>query len=80
MNDDLLKDIEECKLDFEILQGYEQLQEYNIASDRSELLDEKIETCIHIAEISNRREKLFEARITDYSVIFKIKKQFKPFL
>lgn len=79
MNEQLAREVEECKLDFEILLGYEALQEHDTAANRCDLLDEKIERCLAIAEVSNRREGLFEVRGTDYSELGKLKAEFLPY-
>lgn len=79
MNDQLAREIEECRLDFEILQGYEALQEHDAAATRCDLLEEKLERCLAIAEVSNRREGLFEVRATDYQELHKLRDQFAPF-
>lgn len=79
MNEQLAREVEECQLDFEILQGYEALQEHDTAANRCDLLDEKIERCLAVAEVSNRREGLFEVKETDYSEIGKLKAQFLPY-
>jgi len=79
MNEQLAREIEEVKLDFEILQGYEALQEHDTAANRCDLLEEKLERCLAIAEVSNRREGLFEVRGTDYAELGKLKDQFLPY-
>lgn len=58
-NETLAKDVDECKLDLEIITGYEALQEYDAVAARCDHLDDKLETCVELAEISNRRERLF---------------------
>ena len=78
-NETLAKDMEECKLDLEMIQGYEALPEYDAVAARCDHLDEKLETCNELAEISNRREGLFGQRLTDYGVIDKLKEEFSPY-
>ena len=78
-NETLAKDMEECKLDLEVIQGYEALPEYDAVAARCDQLEEKLETCSELAEISNRREGLFGQRLTDYGVIDKLKEEFSPY-
>lgn len=69
MNEKLLKDFEEIKIEFDILQRSEELNEYEDAAVKCDTLYEKIENAIAIAEIANRREGLFKLKKTDFAEI-----------
>ena len=53
--------------------------DYDAVAARCDQLEEKLETCSELAEISNRREGLFGQRLTDYGVIEKLKEEFSPY-
>ena len=55
------------------------LQEFISASTRCDMLEEKLERCLDIAEVTNRREALFEMKETDYSELHEVKAKFLPF-
>lgn len=80
MNEDLARELEESKLDFEVLQGYEALQEHATAASRCELLAEKLEDCARIAALSRRRERLFDVRESDFEEqVVKLEEAFTPY-
>ena len=76
MNEKLLKDFEDIKVEFDILQRSEELQEYEDAAIKSDNLFEKLDRALLIVEISNRREGLFKLKKTDFSEIEQLKHQF----
>lgn len=73
MNEKLLKDFDEIKIDFDILQRSEYLNEYEDSSVKCDLLMEKVERALAIAEIANRREALFNLKKTDFGEIDKLR-------
>ena len=79
MIEKLQKDFDEIKIEFDILQRCEELQEYEDAAVKCDALLEKIERALAIAEIANRREGLFKLRKTDFKEIEQLKSQFVPF-
>ena len=79
MNEQLLKDFDEVKIDFDILQRSEELNEYEDSAMKCDQLYEKLENALHTAEIVNRREGLFKLKLSDFSEIHQLKAQFMPF-
>ena len=79
MNEKLVKDFEEVKIEFDILQRSEELQEYEDSVVKCDTLYEKIERALAIAEISNRREGLFNLKKTDWNEIDQLRTQFVPY-
>ena len=69
MNEQLLKDFDEIKIDFDILQRSEELNEYEDSAMKCDQLYEKLENALHTAEIVNRREGLFKLKLSDFSEI-----------
>lgn len=66
MNEKLVRDFDEIKIEFDILQRSEELSEYDDSAAKCDILFEKIENALVTAEISNRREGLFNLKKTDY--------------
>lgn len=79
MNEKLLKDFDEIKIEFDILQRSEELAEYEDSVVKCDALLEKIDRALAIAEISNRREGLFKLKKTDFKEIEQLKNQFMPY-
>lgn len=79
MNEKLLKDFDEIKIDFDILQRSEDLNEYEDAVVKCDMLLEKAEKAIDIADLANKREGLFNLKKTDFSEVHKLKTDFMPF-
>ena len=79
MNEKLLKDFDEIKIEFDILQRAEELSDYDDASIKCDLLMEKVERATGMAEVANRREALFKLKKTDFTDIDKLKTLFMPF-
>ena len=69
MNEKLLKDFDEIKIDFDILQRSEDLNEYEDSVAKCDILLDKVERAIAIAEVANRREGLFKLKKTDFTEI-----------
>jgi hypothetical protein len=55
------------------------MSEYEDSAIKCDLLGEKIERAIAIAEIANRREALFKLKRTDFNEIEQLKVQFTPY-
>jgi hypothetical protein len=79
MNERLVKDFDEIKIDFDILQRSEDLNDYEDAVVKCDALLEKVERAIAEAEISNRREGLFKLKKTDWIEIDKLRAHFMPY-
>ena len=75
----LAKESEEIKQEFEILQGFENSQEHEMAARCCGLLEKKLAGALAWSAVYNRREKLFDVKITDYTALRKIQKQFEPY-
>ena len=69
MNEKLLKDFDEIKIEFDILQRSEELSEYEDSVIKCDVLYEKVERALAIAEVANRREGLFNLKKTDFQEI-----------
>ena len=67
MQTKLNQDIEEIEKEFEDLKLYEYLNQHLEASRKTEKLGDRIDETIKIANICNRREKLFGQLETDFS-------------
>ena len=68
-NVELLKDIEECNVAFDIIQSFDKMQAFENAAQRCDFLDKQLDDCTAWAELQNSREILFEVRQTDFSEI-----------
>ena len=79
MNEKLLKDFDEIKIEFDILQRSEELTEYEDSVIKCDVLYDKIERAIAIAEVANRREGLFKLKKADFMEIDHLKGQFLPY-
>lgn len=79
MNEKLLKDFDEIKIEFDILQRSEELTEYEDSVIKCDVLFEKIERALSIAEIANRREALFKLKRSDFIEIEQLKVHFIPY-
>lgn len=79
MTEKLFKDFDEIKIEFDILQRSEELNEYEDAVGKCDILFEKVESALAIAEVVNRREGLFRLKLTDFNEIEQIKAQFTPY-
>ena len=79
MNEKLVKDFDEIKIEFDILQRSEELTEYEDSVVKCDLLYEKVERALHVSEVANRREGLFNLKKTDFSEIDVLKTQFLPY-
>jgi hypothetical protein len=76
----LLRDFEELKIDFEILQRSDDLRtDYDDAVIKCDNLYDKLDRAIEISEISNSREILFNLKTTDFSELESFKAKFMPF-
>ena len=73
MNEKLIKDFDEIKIEFDILQRSEELTEYEDSVIKCDVLYDKIERAISIAEVANRREGLFKLKKTDFTEIDHLK-------
>ena len=76
----LQRDFEELKIDFEILQRSDDLKtDYDDAVIKCDNLYDKLERAIEIAEISNRREGLFNLKRSDFTELESFKERFLPY-
>lgn len=76
----LLRDFEELKVEFEILQRSDDLRaDYEDAVTKCDSLLDKLERALNVAEVANRREALFGLKLTDFSEIENLKNSFMPF-
>jgi len=75
----LAKESEEIKQEFEILQGFENSQEHDLAASCCDKLEKKLGYALARSKVYNRRQKLFDVKITDYTELRKIDKQFDPY-
>ncbi len=79
MIEKLMKDFDEIKIEYDILQRSEELTEYEDSVIKCDALLEKLDRALDIAEIANRREGLFKLRKTDFKDIDKLKGEFMPY-
>ena len=80
MIEKLQRDFEELKIDFEILQRSDDLRtDYDDAVIKCDNLYDKLDRAIEIAEITNRREALFNLQKSDFSELEIFKNKFLPF-
>lgn len=79
MIEKLMKDFDEIKIEYDILQRSEELTEYEDSVIKCDALLEKLDRALDIAEIANRREGLFKLRKTDFKDIEKLKNEFMPY-
>lgn len=79
MQSKLNLDIQEIQQDFEVIIEYEALNQHLDASRKTEKLGDRIDETIKIANICNRREKLFGQPETDFSGIKIVQEKFEPF-
>lgn len=80
MNETLTTEIEAGRLEFESLQTHETLKEHIIAENKCASLQDCIENCKNTAEISRRREKLFDVRESNFEEqIRKLEEDFAPY-
>jgi dynein heavy chain len=79
MNAGLGEELNELKVDFEILQRVEELDDYESAVAKCDTLFERIDTAIETAEVANRRENLFKLRLTDFREYGRLKHEFIPY-
>ena len=75
----LSDDFENQKVDFEILQQVDKLDQYEDAVTKSDIFFERIEKLLDTVEIVNRREGLFKLRTTNYMEVTQLKRDFTPF-
>ena len=66
MTEQLSKDFDEVKIEFDILQRSEELKEYEDSAIKCDVLLDKVDSALAVAEIVNRREGLFKLKKSDF--------------
>lgn len=80
MIEQLNRDFDEIKIEYDILQRNEELKDYEDSALKCDALLDKVDNAIAIAEVVNRREGLFKITAkSDFREIEKLKQEFLPF-